>query len=177
MYDYKFNISDIVSRSFDLINLPSEGKFYENNKSSLRIRYLSGIEERVLSSYFLSESGEALFIVLNNLIIDEFDIKKLVLSDLQGIMIFLYATAFGDEIKLSVKCPHCGYEEEAAVRLSSLNFKKSTTKEIGGNFHFYIPYHKTFDSIAKSFVKNDQGVFVEIISKPLTFGEQWVKKI
>lgn len=172
MNEYKFDIKEVVSRTFDLINLPSEGKFYEDHKSSLRIRYLSGVEERILSSFFLSSSGEALFIVLNNLILDSFDVKKLVMSDLQGIMIFLYATSFGDEIKFQVKCPHCGYEEEAPIRLSSLDFKKSDAKMKDGKFFMYVPYDKTYANIIQAIHSINEVDHVEIVSKPLTFGEQ-----
>ncbi len=172
----KFDIKDIMSRSFDLINLPSEGKYYENNVSSLKIRHLTGLEEMLLTSYFLNESGDALALVLDNVILDEFDTKKLILPDLQGIMIFLYATAFGDKLKFNVKCPVCNYEDETPVQLSSLDFKKQKIKPDNGKFYLYIFYEDFFSKYGFKSVEENENRFLEIVIKPPTFGEQLESK-
>ena len=166
-----------MSRAFDMVNLPSEGKFYSCGTKSLNIRNISGIEEKVLSSYFLNESGEGLRMVLENLILDDFSIVNLILSDLQGIMIYLYATAFGDELKMQIKCPHCGYsDDDVRIRLSGLNFKKQELTPQDNKFKFYLPYENSFDKIAKEYIESEDKRYVEILIKPPTFGEQIIMK-
>jgi len=114
-----------LRKQFTLINLPSEGIYYKNKKKSLYIRYLTAVEENVLCDSMLNESGLAIQLVLNNIIIDN-DIKAedLILSDLQAVLIFLRSTAFGDDVELSFNCPHCGQESAQKIRLSSLDWKK-----------------------------------------------------
>jgi len=168
----KFNIKDIIYRSVDLINLPSEGKFYDHKTASLRIRHLSGLEEMLLTNDFLNKSGDALYLTLENLILDDIPIKDLILPDLQGIMMFLYATAFGDKLPLSVKCPSCNHEYEFPLKLSSLEFKKTNYQPNNGKFYFYIPYDKKFHKYNMKAIQEDDKYFLEFVVKPPTFGEQ-----
>lgn len=171
----KIDLKEIFNRTFDRIKLPSKGEFYIDKVGSFKIRYLSGLEEKVLSSEFLNETGEALELVLNNLIIDDFEVKDLIVSDLQGIMVFLYATAYGDSIPITSKCPKCGYEDDIKVRLSELDFKKSNAKPIDGSWRYYAPYRKNY--VQKGFRPNylelESGKkAVEIVLKPITFGRE-----
>jgi hypothetical protein len=173
MKNKKFSIQEIMSRSFDVINLPSEGKFYESGTKSLNIRHITGLEERVLSSYFLNENEEGIKFVLEHLILDEFDINDFVLSDLQGIMVYLYATAFGDKIKMKVRCSHCGYEDdEVSIALSSLKFKEQEIIPVDNRFYFYIPYEKTFDNIIKGVTEQNGERYVEFELRPPTLKDQ-----
>lgn len=140
----KFNLQEIFERTFDKVNLPSKGVFYDNGQKSFNIRYLSGIEEKVLTSYFLTESGEALELVLNNVIMDDFNVQDLLLSDLQGIMIFLYATAYGDKVTYNSKCPHCNYNDEILVTLSQIDFKVCESSPQNGAWSFFMPIRKHY---------------------------------
>lgn len=140
-----FYSKELFRRPFDVINLPSEGRFYSNGKSSLKIRYLTGLEERILSSYFLSQSGESIRLVLKNLILeDDFDVDNLVLSDLQGIMMFLVSTSYGDHVPFDVNCLNsgCGMEDQIDIYLSQLEFKETTHHPQDGRYHFDIEINK-----------------------------------
>lgn len=113
-----------LSKQFSIINLPSKGRYYKNKKKSLLIRYLTAIEEYVLCDSMLMESGKGLELVLSSLIIDDIDVKELLLSDFQAILIFLRSTAFGDSIDITPTCPHCSIKIENEFNLSGLEFKK-----------------------------------------------------
>jgi len=171
----KLDLNEIFSRTFDKINLPSKGEFYKDNLSSFKIRYLSGIEEKVLTSDFLTKSGEALEMVLSNVILDDFDVRDLVISDMQGIMIFLYSTAYGDIIPYQMKCPSCSYEDELSVRLSDIDFKKSEYKPMSGKFMYYAPMKQNFLSSVhtpKVLTQENGEKFVEFVLSPITFGKE-----
>ena len=113
-----------LRKQFTLINLPSKGVYYENEKKSLYVRYLTATEEMILCDGMLNDSGLAIQLVLNNIIIDD-DIRAedLIISDLQAILIFLRSTAFGDDVELSFNCSHCGQESSQSIKLSRLDWK------------------------------------------------------
>jgi len=107
-----------------MINLPSEGVFYKNRKKSLLIRYLTAIEESVLTDGILNESGKAIEMVLNDLIIDnDIEARDLLMCDIQAILIFLRSTAYGDSVELDFKCPNCKNTSKVNLVLSALDWK------------------------------------------------------
>lgn len=171
----KFDLNDIFGRAFDKINLPSKGVFYPNGEKSFKVRYLSGIEEKVLTSMFLTESGEALELVLENTIIEDFPIRDLVISDLQGIMLFLYATAYGDLVPYKMECPSCGYSDEMSIRLSDIDFKKTEIQPVDGAWSFMTPMRNNFLTSDHQLIVVGNGTknqFVELKLTPVTFGRE-----
>jgi hypothetical protein len=113
-----------INKQFSMINLPSRGKFYKDGKKSLMVKYLTAVEENILSDDMVMESGKGMEMVLKNLVMEDIDINSLVSGDYHSILIFLRATAFGDEVEIKPTCPHCGKEAENSFRLSSLDFKE-----------------------------------------------------
>lgn len=134
----RFIQKNLFDRDFDIIYLPSKGKYYKNNKSSLMVRYISALEERLLVSPLLNESGKGLKFMLQNVIIDDdIKIEDLLISDIQGILMFLRSTAYGDILEFKAECPHCNHENELNIQLSSLQFKKPKLEpDEDGNFIF-----------------------------------------
>ena len=130
-YDLKKEINNFhskgidLSRQFSIINLPSKGIYYKNKKKSLLVRYLTAIEEHVLCDSFLMQSGKGIELVLNSLIIDDFEVKDLLLCDFQAILMFLRSTSYGDSVDIKPICLHCGKEGENNFKLSALDFKKT----------------------------------------------------
>jgi len=127
-YDFQKSENNNIDlkRRFSIINLPSKGTFYPNKKKSLLIRYLSAIEENILTDSLLMESGKGIELILNNLIIDnDINIRDLLLSDFQALLIFLRSTAYGDSITFPYECPSCKKEGEFMLYLSKLEFKEN----------------------------------------------------
>ena len=133
-----------LTRQFSIINLPSKGVYYKDKKKSLLIRYLTAVEEHILCDEFLMESGKGIELVLSDLIIDDFDIKNLLLSDFQAILIFLRSTAYGDRVEITPVCPHCGKENETSFNLSGLEFKKPKNEpNEEGKYVIFLPEIET----------------------------------
>lgn len=129
-----------LTKQFSLINLPSRGLFYSGKNKSLLIKYITAIEEHILSDQSLLESGRAIELVLNNIIIDDFNVKELLLSDFQAILIFTRSTSYGDTVDIASICPECKKEGENQFKLSSLKFKNQENEpNEDGKFCFSIP--------------------------------------
>lgn len=134
-----------LSRQFSIINLPSEGKYYNKKTKSLLIRYLTAVEEHILCDDLLMKSGRGIEVVLNELIMDEeIDVKKLLLCDIQAILIFLRSTAYGDVIEIETTCPHCAKENKSMLRLSEMEFKKPKVEPNDeGKYVIFLPELET----------------------------------
>lgn len=129
-----------ISRPFSVLNFPSKGMYYPDRKQSVLIKYLTAVEEHVLTDSFLVESGRGIELVLDNLIIDDLDAKSLLTGDFQALLIFLRSTAYGDVVDIAPACPHCGKEAENSFRLSSLEFKEQKNiPDKDGKYHVQIP--------------------------------------
>jgi len=164
-YDLKKEVKNLnkkkvdLSRQFSLINLPSKGAYYPNKNKSLLIRYLTAVEEHVLCDSFLMESGRGIELVLGDLIMDEIDVKDLLIGDFQAILMFLRSTAYGDTIEIKPNCPFCGREGDNDFKLSDLEFKKPKTNPgDDGKYVISIPEVK-----------------MEFVLSPLTFAKELEK--
>jgi len=114
---------DFLDRQFSILYLPSQGHYYPDGTDSLLIRYLSAKEEAVLTDHMLVESGHAMRMVLDNLIVSDFNIDQLLAGDFHAISMFLRSNAYGNKIELDVTCPNCKHEEKKKLRLDSFQMK------------------------------------------------------
>lgn len=141
----KFNSKKVdLSRQFSIINLPSKGMYYAGKNQSLLIRYLTAVEEHVLCESMLMESGKGIELILGNLIMDDINVRDLLLSDFQALLIFLRSTSYGDSVEIKPTCPHCGKEGDNEFRLSELEFKKPKIEpNEDGKYVIFIPEIET----------------------------------
>jgi len=146
IYDLKAEVKKLrkkkvdLSKQFSIINLPSKGIYYKDKKKSLLVRYLTAIEEHVLTDSMLLETGRAIELVLENLIIDDINVRELLLSDFQAVLIFLRSTAYGDSVEIKPTCPHCNREGDNEFKLSELDFKKQNVQpNKDGKYVIFIP--------------------------------------
>lgn len=123
----KHDATSKIERPFSVIHIPSKGRYYEGNKSSFLVRHLSCIEESVLANGGLMETEDGIKLVLDSLIMDDFDIEDLLPGDVQAISMYLYSTAYGDKIDMDVTCPHCSHQEKKEVFISQFSIKEMET--------------------------------------------------
>ena len=116
-----------IDRPLSLIDIPSKGRYYESGKASFMIRHLSYVEESILTNEALMNTEEGIKMVLRNLMVDDFDIEKLLPGDVQAISLLLYSTAYGDKIEMEVKCPGCSIKEKKDVLISKFQMKEIPT--------------------------------------------------
>ena len=104
---------------YDIIELPSQGIFYSNNKKTVKVSYLTAADENILTSPGLINSGEVMDILLKTKILDK-DINPIELAecDKEAIFIFLRNTAFGTEYVFNLVDPTTGKDFKHTVDLS-----------------------------------------------------------
>lgn len=113
-----------IERPFEMLFIPSRGLFYENHENYLLLNQLTYVEESLLTSEFLVETGKAMQFVLKNILVEQ-NIKpeQLLTGDVQAIGLFLRSFAYGDKLDIELDCQHCGFKEEIPIRLSSFQMK------------------------------------------------------
>jgi hypothetical protein len=116
-----------LEKPFEMLNLPSKGFFYKNKNKFILIGYLTYIEENLLTSEMLVESGIAYEIAFENLICnDDLTIDELLTGDVQAMSLALRSFSYGNNIELDLKCENCRKVEKATIPLST--FKMKTIK-------------------------------------------------
>jgi len=129
---------------YDIVELPSQGILYKNNKKSVKVEYLTAMDESVLSSPNISNGSKIIDILLKRKIKDlGFDVADLIVGDRTSLMIFLRITAFGEGYNQMVFDPEEGEFVEATIDLSKLEQKKLIIKpDENGEFEFELPNSK-----------------------------------
>lgn len=129
---------------FDALMLPSKGLFYDPKVSILYVKYLSALEENILTQPSLMDNGFGLDLVLDSVIINkDIEIDNLLIGDRNSLMIYLRSTAYGDNFPIISECPSCKLTGETNVALSSLGAKDINIfpNELGF-FEFTLPKMK-----------------------------------
>ncbi len=113
-----------VERPFEMLFIPSRGLFYPSKENYLLLNHLTYVEENLLTSEFLVESGKAMEFVLKNILVEQ-NIKptELLAGDVQAIGLFLRSFAYGDNLEIDFECSNCEYSEEVPVKLSAFQMK------------------------------------------------------
>jgi hypothetical protein len=128
---------------YDVIELPSQGLLYPNKKSSVKIEYLTAMDENVLSSPNILGTGKVLDVLIERKVKDlGFPVDELLEGDRLAIIIFLRTTAFGVEYKQAV-LNNKNEPVEGTIDLSKLDQKKLVIKPDERNeFDFVLPQSK-----------------------------------
>jgi hypothetical protein len=153
------------SISYDVVELPSRGIHYPNNRKSLRVAYLTAADENILSSPNLIQSNGVVNELLKRKILDrDISIDDLVEEDRRAILIFLRNTAFGTEYHVTLRDPKTDEEFKVALDLSSLNFKEfNLVPDSNGEYEYTLP--KTKIKITFKFLNQKQENEIKEIQK------------
>ena len=126
--------------AYDVVELPSRGIYYKNNKKSVKVSFLTAADENILSSNTLLASGSMTNELLKRKILDrDILIDELIEEDKQAILIFLRNTAFGTEYSITTTDPKTDQQFSVVVDLSTLKVKDFTLKEdSNGEYSFFM---------------------------------------
>lgn len=124
------------------------GLFYKQKITNIKVRALTGNDEIMLSSPFLSQTGNAVRILLNNLILNsELEYDELLICDRDAILLFIRSMAFGDEMEMDFVCPDCGHESKGTFRISQIEAKEiNVPPNENGEFEFMVPSSLMLDN-------------------------------
>lgn len=130
--------------SYDVIELPSRGIHYENKKKTVRVAYLTAVDENILSSPNLIATQQVVNELLKRKVMDkDLSIDDLVEEDKQAILIFLRNTAFGTKYQVSAVDPKTNQRFDVTLDLGELNIKNiKNTPDSNGLFTLTLPMTK-----------------------------------
>jgi hypothetical protein len=162
------NLKIDPSIAYDVVQLPSGGIHYTNNRKSLRVAYLTASDENILSSPNLLQSDSVVDELLKRKILDrDFDINDLVNDDRQAILIFLRNTAFGSDYKITMTDPKTKEPFEATIDLSVMKTRDLTLiPDANGEYEFYMEVSKV--PVTFKFLNNKQEQELEKIRASAT---------
>lgn len=134
-------VPDEYKDQYDVIELPSQGILYPNKKSNVKVSYLTTLDENILSSPNIINSGKLLDILLERKVKDlGFDTKDLLEGDRMAILVFLRSTGLGEIYRQAVINPNNGKVVEGEIDLTKLKLKKlSIHPDKNGEFDFKLP--------------------------------------
>jgi hypothetical protein len=131
---------------FDVIPLPSKGLLYPGQQGSVKVEYMTAMDENILTSPNLIKSGKVLDILLERKVKESpvpFD--QLLIGDRNAIMIWLRATGYGEMYPVKLTDPSSGVEFETEINLSELKTKElpeGIEPDEKGEFSFLLPKSK-----------------------------------
>ena len=130
--------------AYDVVELPSKGIHYTNNKKSVRVAYLTASDENILSAPNLIANNGVINELLKRKVLDrDLQVDDIVDEDRQAILIFLRNTGFGSTYNLTVTDPKTDQPFSVEVDLSSLKIKDFNLKEdINGEFSYHMSKSK-----------------------------------
>ena len=136
-------VPDEYKVPYDVLELPSQGLLYDNKKSSVKVEYLTAMDENVLVSPNILNSGRVLDVLLERKVKNlGFPVGELLDGDRVALLLFLRTTSFGEEFKQGV-INKDGDVVEGTIDLSELKQRKLTIKPDENNeFDFELPKGK-----------------------------------
>lgn len=132
---------DLLKVPFDEIYLPSMGLFYKNAKTNVKVRALTGNDEIMLSSPYLAQTGNAIRLLMNNVVLEsDLEYDDLLVCDRDAIMLFIRSVTFGDEVEMDFVCPECNLESKGSFHISQIEAKEMhIPPNEDGEFEFLVP--------------------------------------
>jgi hypothetical protein len=135
----------------DMVQLPSGGVFYKNKKQSIKVGYLTAMDENILLG---GGANIAQSLLRSKIYEPDFRVDEMLEGDVEAVLIFLRNTSFGPEMTLNLTDPSTKKEFTANVLLDQLSIIKGQNPNQDGTFTVMLPK-------CQSTVK----------LKPLTYGE------
>lgn len=127
---YDFDISSIPDYvQYDVIPLPSKGQCYKHKKSRIPVAYLTGADENIIASPNMYRDGKLIDVILKRKVLDKsINVDDLVSGDRDAIVLWLRATAYGNEYPIIAANPSTGKQYETIADLSKFNYNKFNLK-------------------------------------------------
>jgi hypothetical protein len=136
--------NSFMEPAHDVISLPSQGKFYKNKKSTVKVAYLTAADENILTSPNLLQSGKVIDVLLDKKVIDQ-DLKagQMLSGDKNAILFFLRATGYGEMYPVELSDPKTGERFETEIDISQFQAKEiSVNPDENGECDFFLPRSK-----------------------------------
>jgi hypothetical protein len=130
----------------DVIQLPTQGVFYKSKKKSIKVGYLTAVDENILSDFDGRKNiTESIILpILRNKIYEK-DLRpeEMLDGDVEAILLFLRNTSFGPEYNIVAIDPKTDETFTSTILLDELNYKTTDVKpDENGLFNVTLPVSK-----------------------------------
>ena len=130
----------------DVIQLPTQGVFYKSKKKSIKVGYLTAVDENILSDFDGRKNiTESIILPLlrNKLYEKDLRPEEMLDGDVEAVLLFLRNTAFGPEYKITAIDPITQDTFSSTILLDELNYKKTENQpDENGLFIVELPVSK-----------------------------------
>lgn len=146
---------------FEEIELPSKGKFYdgENGPSNgiVSLRPMTGEEEQILATPRFVKKGQAINMIFQKCMKENFRTENLLTIDRTYLLIYLRGISYGPSYDVEIKCPECETKFSTSIDLNSL-YVEYTPDEYGPELRDVLPTSKLPFSYRLSTGKDEQEI-------------------
>ncbi len=151
--------------AYDVVELPSRGIHYPNNKKSLKVAYLTAADENILAAPNIIQTNMLVTELLKRKILDkDIKVEDLIDEDIQAILIFLRNTAFGSEYSVTLTDDKTGKDFKVTVDLSSLKIKDFNLQpDENGEYKYFMEKSKV--GVTFKFLTKKQELEIDEIQK------------
>lgn len=154
--DEKIAGQENFSLPHDVVQLPSQGKFYKNKKKSVKVGYLTAQDENLLASASKISSDQLIQrLIRSKLYEPDLSPAEMLEGDIEAVLIFLRNTSFGYEYTFNLVDPETGKNFEKTLSLDSLQLRVPDTQPDDNGYY------------VTKLPKSEASVKL----KPLTYGE------
>lgn len=109
---------------YEEVQLPSKGRFYDGTNGPadgiVHIRPMTGEEEQILATPRFVRKGQAINMIFQKCIKEDFKVENLLTTDRTYLLLYLRTISYSHSYDVEVKCPECSTKFSTNVDLSSL---------------------------------------------------------
>jgi len=116
-------LDNLQTLSYETINLPSRGRFYENDlltSGSLHVRPMTGAEEEILATPRHVRKNEAIDMIFKRCTEENINSTDLLTIDRNYLLIWLRGISYDSNYEVKVKCPNCENSFNTEIDLNAL---------------------------------------------------------
>jgi hypothetical protein len=161
--------------SYEVVQLPSKGLFYENRLSEVNIEYMTSRDEDLLTTPSLIENGTVVDLLLKRKIkTPGVNPENLLPGDRSALILFLRSSSYGPDYKVTVTDPRDGKTFPDTVDLTKLRYKEVTEQpDERGYFTVELPMRKKIIKFRLLTSGEDNLIFKKAKSMQEAYGEEF----
>lgn len=161
--------------TYEIVKLPSEGKFYPDGLKEVKIEYLTSRDEDLLTTPSFIEDGSVLDRLLERKIVDKnINPRTLLAGDRSALILFLRTSSYGNIYKVSVPDPRNGKTFEADVDLLKLKYKElGEVPNEAGEFVVETPMRKKIIKVRLLTAGEEKQILNNAEARQEAYGEEF----
>lgn len=110
--------------NFEPVYLPSKGRFYDGEDGPqdgiIHLRPMTGQEEEILATPRFVKRGQAVNMIFNRCMQENFDTEKFLTADRTYLLIYLRGISYSPSYEVELKCPSCDKKFSYSIDLNDL---------------------------------------------------------